>query len=433
MDLIALLLYAGITIAMVVSKLFGQRGRIYEFPFWAGIIAAGWFLPQAVGALHSAGDLPGGAYSTALSFAALCNLAMWVGFEFAARRPLNPDSWLCTDYDNSRIFTAGAVMCAFGWFFQYKLYSIAASMEGVTQWSGRAVIYLFFASVFQMGLVALWLLYLSRRNWFDFRMLLFLVPCYLTMFKAAFINGRRSAMMNLFSYLFVGFWLVLRKALPRWVLLGAIALGLLLINSIGLYRSIMKDPTLTMKQKVSVLMNSELVEVSKDNISESGTEFENYVYMIAFYSTYGNLDYGAFHWNELVFSFVPGQIVGRDFKKSLMFDTGMSARDVSKVLLTRFGYEKGVGTTISGYADSYGSFAWMGWIKFLLIGLMMGALYRYADNGRFQAQMLYIFVLGTAMHAISHGTNRILSSIWVYFFMLGWPALYFARIKRDPS
>lgn len=60
----------------------------------------------------------------------------------------------------------------------------------------------------------------------------------------------------------------------------------------------------------------------------------------------------------------------------------------------------------------------------------MGTLYRYAMAGAFLGQFLYVMQMGTAMHAISHGTNRILVSEWVYFFALCFPLLYWAKIKR---
>ncbi len=430
MELFALSLYATVTIAMVLACFFGPRGKIYEFPFWAGIIAAGWFLPQAIGGYRALDQFPPGSYFTAMMTAAFCNAAMWIGFEVAKRKPVNETSWLAADFRERGLFWAGAGMCMFGWFFQYKLYQLSEEVLSKGQWSGVAVIYLFLASVFQMGFVTLWLLYLSRRKWIDVRYIFFLTPCLWTLLGAAFLHGRRSAMMATFSYLFVTAWFVLRKAIPRWALLGAVGVGLLLVNSIGIYRSIMSEEDLTLKQKFEKVLRADYMAESKENLEEAGAEFRNYVLVTALYSDTGRYDFGGFHWNEFVFSFVPGQIIGREFKKSLMFETGLSARDVGPLLLEKYGYEKGVGTTMSGYADSFGSFAWFGWIKFLLIGLMMGALYRHAMAGHFLGQMLYVYVLSVAMHAVSHGTDRILSAVWVYFLGLGYPVISRAKVKR---
>ncbi len=59
----------------------------------------------------------------------------------------------------------------------------------------------------------------------------------------------------------------------------------------------------------------------------------------------------------------------------------------------------------------------------------MGVLYRHAMTGYFMAQLLYVYLLGTSMSAISHATHSVLVSQWVYFFAFGYPVLYWAKLK----
>jgi hypothetical protein len=428
MDLIALISYATVTMLMVLFYFFRGKGTYFEFPFWAGLISGGWFLPQAIQLCPEADKLPEGAYASGLFFAALCNAAMWAGFSFANDRITQRKSWLADDFDKRKLYWAGAVMCMVGFFFQWKLLALPDELFKSTQWSGALVKYLFFASIFKLGFVTIWLLYLSERKWVNVKLLVFIVPCLLLLLQAVVLKGRRGEMMNLFSFIFCSLWLVRRYPIPRVILIAAVCVGLTLVNSIGIYRVMMRDKDTPVLERLSKAAKA--VSEEKNRTRSGGSEFRNYTYTVALYQESNRFDYGGIHWNELVFNYVPAQLVGRDFKESLALESGMSAREASDVLLEKFGYRMSVGTTISGYADAYGSFSWFGFVKFLLIGLMMGTLYRHAMNGTFLGQMLYVYVLGTAMHAVSHGTNRILASVWVYFFALAYPLLFRARIAK---
>ena len=96
----------------------------------------------------------------------------------------------------------------------------------------------------------------------------------------------------------------------------------------------------------------------------------------------------------------------------------------------KYGHDLKVGSTVTGYCDSFASFSWFGFIKFGLAGMIMGYLYRHANNHYFTAQLLYAYMLAPALHIISHGTHKMLVSSWAYFFMFCFPLLLFAK-KQD--
>ena len=106
-----------------------------------------------------------------------------------------------------------------------------------------------------------------------------------------------------------------------------------------------------------------------------------------------------------------------------LFDPAKPARE-------NYGHEFRLGTTITGYCDAFGSFGWLGFIKFTWVGIMMGILYRHAIRGAFLGQLLYVMNLNAAMHIISHGSHKILVSTWVYFFALCFPLLLFAKVGK---
>lgn len=297
------------------------------------------------------------------------------------------------------------------------------------QWSGATVKYHFFSGVFKFGFITLWLLYLSQDRIISPRLLTFIIPSLLLLFSAVVLRGRRGEMMNLVSYLFVSWWFVRRYSVPRWFIVSGLLLGLVLINGIGTYRSIMKNKEVSLEERLSLAANADYLASSKMIADKSGFEFKNYIFYRQVSAETGNFDYGCLHWNKLIFNYVPAQLLGGEFKESLMIEQ-LETESPRLLAKEMYGHAYRTGTTSTGYSDAFGSFGWLGFIKFLLIGWMMGTLYRHAIQGRFLGQLLYIYMLGTAMHAISHGTHRILFAVWVYFFVFVFPVLCWARLKR---
>ena len=429
MNLFSLILYGAVNIAMVLYYLSG-KGRFYQFPFWAGTIALGWFFPQAVGGYFNSGEFPINAYSDGMFFAALCTASLWMGFEYAVKRgPQSKTSWLSAPMNPERLYYAGAVLCLFGFLFQWKLWSLPEEMLAQSQWSGATVKYLFLASVFKFGFLTLWLLYLSQPKMVAPKLLIFIIPCLAFLLGAAVLRGRRSEMMNLFSYLAVGFWLVRRISVPRWLVSLLMVIGLIFISGISTYRGIMKNKEISLTERLSEAVNVDYLSASRGALDQSGAEFKNFIYYRQIHADMGIYDFGIVHWNRFVSNYIPAQLVGRGLKNSLMLPpTDLSIKNLVE---ERYNHTFKLGTTSTGYKDAFGSFGWFGGIKFLLIGLIMGALYRHAMQGAFFGQLLYLYVLTTAMQATTHGTNAILVRIWVYFFMLCYPVLFWAQVRSD--
>ncbi|MBN2783916.1 MAG: hypothetical protein JXR25_03755 [Pontiellaceae bacterium] len=403
-----------------------RRNRIFEFPFWAGVISMGWFFPQAIGGL-AADKYPEGAYASGMLFASICTMALWVGYVQATKkRDPGSGGWLDSRFKIRWVFYAGALLCLAGFYFEWKLNSLPEEMLKATQWTGATVKYHFLASVFKFGFLALWLLYLEERKTANVRLLIFLVPSLLLLLEAAVINGRREAMMNIVAYLLICPWFVRRISIPRWMLVVGLLLGLVLINSIGLYRGIMKQKDLPLSERLKAALQADYTQESKETMKNSGKEFDNYIFYRQVYAEDGGYNYGLKHWNGLVFNYVPAQWVGRGTKDALMISIQDNTIETAR---QRYGHTLGVGTTLPGYTDAFGSFWWLGFIKFYIIGWMMGGLYRHAMNGSFFAQLLYVYALGDAMRGITHGTHAILCGIWVYFFALAFPVFYMGREK----
>jgi hypothetical protein len=424
MDLFALVLYGGVNLWMVLHHL-GGRGRYNQFPFWIGMIALGWFYPQAIGGYVNVERFPPNAYADGMLFASLCTIAVWVGFDLALKRKTERPSWLDAGFDEKKLYYAGAGLCLFGFFFQWKLWSLPEELLAQTQWSGATVKYLFFASVFKIGFITLWLSYLRQSRWVVWKYLVFIIPCFLLFFEAAVLRGRRAGMMELASYLVISLWFVKRWSAPRWVIVSGLVAGLIFINAIGTYRAIMKKKELSLSQRLTLAANADYVSKSMERLDESGMEFKNYIYYRQVHVDEKFYDFGLTHWNQFVFNYVPAQLIGKKTKESLYIK--LNDLSMSRIAKERYGHSFHIGTTLTGYKDAFGSFGWLGFVKFLIIGAMMGMLYRRAMQGAFLGQLLYVYFLTKAMQTVSHGTNDILVRVWVYFLVLGYPVLYWAR------
>ena len=98
MELFALILYGAINIAMLLWYL-PNRGRFYQFPFWAGAIALGWFYPQAIGGYLNVWLYPENAYTSGMLFASLCTVALWIGFERTIHKPVKQNRLFAIQYN----------------------------------------------------------------------------------------------------------------------------------------------------------------------------------------------------------------------------------------------------------------------------------------------------------------------------------------------
>lgn len=422
MNLASLVLFGLINGAMVLNHLL-KKNRIFEFPFWAGIIALGWFMPMAIGGCANASQFPEYAYSNGMFFASLCTGGLWISYHLALKKEPVIASWLYVSFDGHRLYVAAIIFTLFGFFFEWKLSNLPSELLAMTQWSGITVRYYFLASVFKFGFLVLWLMYLRQPKIFVPKILAFLVPGLLLLLKGAVLGGSRAVMMDLVSYIFVSLWFVRRFTLPRWMLIYGLVGGVVLINGIGVYRSIMKNKDLSVSERLSEAIHADYTQETESVIEESGEEFKNYIFYRRIYEEEDSYDFGARHWNLLIFNYVPAQIVGRKFKQSLMLP--LMNPDVSA--LKKYGHKFARGTTSTGYLDAFGSFGWLGFIKFCLIGSILGTLYRYAMHGSFLGQLLYVYLLTKGMHAVSHGTHDVLVRAWVYFFLLGYPLLKWAE------
>jgi oligosaccharide repeat unit polymerase len=385
-----------------------RSGKIYEYPFLAGTTFLGFVLPQ-MPALANDPFLPEGAFAKTASFTILCAAACGLGWT-TGNRPMRILRWTL---DGRRLLWVAALLSVAGAFFYFKLSRLPKEVLSSSQWTGLPVQYIFFAKLLNYGFLVAVLCFMRRPS---------KTPLCIALFGAmlildrVIIAGRRSEMTEVLLAILLAAWFHRGIAAPRIVALAGALAAALALGSTGDYREISQgdaDNKWSQLSKIDVLGNF------RELLQNGGPELRNATLRINATDRSLIFDYGIFHWNVLVFNFVPAQIVGRAFKESLRLEIpGEYDRD----------YVPSTGSTETGMADAFASFWYFGAIKFLLIGYSLGRIYRAAMAGSAVAQLLYMLSVAPAMVAITHHTQWVLSS-WVNIALLLLPALALSRTR----
>jgi hypothetical protein len=421
LDLLLLLLVAAGATAMAIWSLRSRDG-MYQFPFLASAVYIGWILPPAIGLCNNT-SIPDGSYAAMMFMALLCLIAIFAAQEMPLKpRPVRP-----LEYDEKALMLGSAGLTVFGAFFAFMISSLPPEAL-VGQWSGPATIYLFLAHAQYYGFAIALSLLLRNFTW----PLCLIAVFNLYFFLAAIvIGGRRGVTMEVGLIILTALWFERRIVLRRWQMLIAVVIGTLAFNSIGMYRALVFEnsqlgygsnewrlPTLD-----RVLSLDYLGTLS--SFAESGSEeLRNAAVFISAKIESGNYNLGAGYWNDLVFHYVPGQLVGFDLKSSIMFQPDNDAYNV-------YFYEAQLGMTSTGLYDSFAAFGYFGALAFFLIGIMLRRYYTLSMVGDFRAKLLYGLLISTAMESITHSTSWFFSYMpQVFLFVLPVLAMAQARSKQ---
>ena len=397
-----------------------RRGRVIEFPFLMACVYAGWLIPQLVGLTNNT-TLPKVGLEKTIFMATLCLTAAWWGY---TKNKVSAKSFQWR-FSHERLKLGSAVLSLLGAFFFYKVSLLAAEVTVATggQWSGIITIYVFFGDLLTVGMAIALVLYIKTPSAFALSVLLFDLAFYL---DRIILKGRRAAMAELGLMVLMAMWFQRRWLPPRWAMVAALMLATLVINSIGDYRSTMlaDDMTTYSHAGLKEILDIDYVgNIQRIFEGKSGNDdLENAVMNIEAADRAFTFDLGLSHWNGFVKAYIPGQWVGREFKRSLMIDFG-------NIAYSEYQYIPHVGSTSTGLSDSFLSFWYVGAIKFFLIGLIMSRWYRAALKDRFVAQIIVMLAITPSLHAITHSTHL----FFVFFVKLAAfliPVLVFARVQE---
>lgn len=401
-------IFAGFVLCLLAGGLLARPERMYQFPFLAGVMTFGFLLPQLPALVHDR-FLPSGAYAKTMIMGIL-SLAMLVLGWRMARRPIK---LLRMSFSETRLLWAAAGLSVFGAIFYFLLSRLPGDVSIGMQMTGMPVVYLFFAQLMPYGL-AIALLCLARRpSWFALAIILFDLVFYL---DRILVTGKRAEAIQLLLMILLAFWFYRRMVVPRIIMFAGIFAGTFLMTSMGDYRQITRA--------ASGFVLDDIIEIDyaanfNETLERGGLEMRNAVLRIDEIDRRLEFDYGKFHWNRIVFTFVPAQLVGARIKDALRLATPQPGRD----------YNPLTGTTETGLVDAFASFWYFGALKFLLLAWVMRRLWETAVAGEMLGQLVYMLSIVPAMHAISHQTDWVVT-VWLHMAIFLVPVLSVCRIRN---
>lgn len=397
-----------LTIIMLLHGL-AERGRFHQYPFLAATIFLAFILPQVPGLLNSH-FVDQSALAKTLFMATLCLAACGAGWHVGVRCQGPRQIY----FSETRLLQVAAFLSLAGAYFFYKFGQLPDEERLRGMLTGTAVMHLFFAKLLTYGMAIALLCYALRPSKFALYIILFDLFFYL---ERAVIAGRRSDMAGLFLMVSLALWFQRRWSMPRPVVIGGICMAFIGLLAADDYR---QSTYLSENPDWSAVLDIDLSTKWEALLSGGGEEMRNAVHVINRAEEAKAFNYGLSHWNSTVFAYVPAQLVGYEFKYSLMIDLPNDFE---------IDYNWSVGTTSTGMADAFTSFWYFGAIKFFVIALFMGVIYASSVRGHTAMQLTYMLSMIPSLQAITHFTNEMVIA-WIHMAVFLGPALYYAMLPR---
>ncbi len=400
----------GLCVALLAEGIVNKQ-KMYEFPFLGAGTFLAYVIPQFIG-LQGDPTLPFGAYDKAIVMTILCVVAVYVGY-YTRRKPFDFFHW---EFEPKDLLRLAFILSLISSFFFFLISRLPDEMTDESQWTGLPVAFIFFARSLKYGLAIALYLFFKYKDKRALGIVLFDMIFYL---DRILISGRRGDTVELAMVLLLTLFFTRQYIIPRVAMFSGLVFGTLLVHSIGDYRHQVRGEG---KSPLEAIQNISFRDNFDQIMQEGHAEVTNAIYTIASTEATGNYDFGIFHWNTLIFNYVPAQLFGRAFKDALLikYEDGFGPY---------FYYQVKVGSTFTGIADAFRSFGYFGFLKFFLIAYIIRGMFLSAKDGN----IVFIFVLAVitkdAMHAITHHTQWFFSPlVHISIFLLS--GLYLIKKKQ---
>lgn len=390
--------------------------RIYQYPFFMGSMFLSFLLPQAFSLVRNPGALSQNALDRVLFMACLCAAACWIGYQIPVNR-----KWLAqlqVKVDDKRLFQVGIALMIQGYFFSFLVSRTPSKGAEGENFSGPVTIYLFFSGVIYIAF-AIFLLQLLKTP--RFVNLLFTIMAGWIPLQTV-LGGRRQPTMTFLVIIGLAFWLILRKVPPRWLSIVALVLMIIVIPVVGQLRSEFWSLVFD-GQWDQIFYESQ--KAFQEQQQGDILELRNaalYIDAVTNSDLYG---FGSIWWDQIIFQYVPGQLLGYGFKQSLQFNLL-----TQETLINLYGYSFPVGTTITGIGDSFTEFGYLGCLTFAVMGYIFKNLWVSAVYQKsIFSGLLYISLLSPAMLSLTHSIGRFLQEAVFQIFFVSL-TIYCSRSRK---
>lgn len=386
---------------------------VFQFPFLIACVSLTFVTPQLVNLLKSGYFIQDGIDEVILLNLCLCNIALTIGFNTQSNKK-NIVEYSIIRLDNRKLLERTIYVF-------FLVGSIATLMNrGVYKGgfvSGTFVIISFFTS---FGTIALLLILIAHQRGIlkgKIFVILSVIIIVLTLDKII-ASGRRAATINL-VLMILYFFLNRKSSIYTYLKICVPAffvIGMILGSQIGKYRETAYQGNKTFIENISSLdFSSSEIDARVLQKGEIYNAFEG-MRMIYLKNIY---DYGAYNWNGIVKDYIPTALFSKEFKNSLMI------KEESQDLVN---YLTRSGSTMTGYFDSFLSFGILGFIKFWIMGTIMGFLWRRRNQSDLSI-LLYFSLLTPGLHVLTHSSNYFVSE-YVFEIIFIYPMLKLQSSKE---
>lgn len=402
--------------AMVAPAIWRKEYRL-QFPCLAGLTV----LYQIALPLASLNTQPGEVSTRSLArfsvMAILCLLAAWAGYEW---RWGSRHSSLVR-FDPRRLVASALILVALGGYFTWRYSAVTPDFDlekgGMT---GIGTVYLTLAFVGRYGAILAAILFMRVKDW----LLLVLVLPQLSTYYQLFLIGRRSPTGEIMVIICLLLFFYRQWAIPFWLmLLGVFGMAVFCFN-IGTIRATVEHP---LRERIEAVRAGDPL----DSLTLEGmvrdrqfVEVFNAAKFMEAKEQGGHYTYGLHFWNQLVFGYVPAQIVGREFKESLRFPLTDDAQEA--------GFEKSTGTCETGIGEAFMAYGYFGCGLFFVLGAFM----RWAWEGAMRKNILHQFVtmLCTLQAVLTFSTQLwTFVNLLVSIAMFAGPLLWWSHVPSGAA
>jgi hypothetical protein len=392
--------------------------RIYQYPFFMGSMFISFLLPQAFALVSNPGPVSQEALERVLFMSCLCAAGCWIGNTFQPNQQWLAKLNIITD--ERKLFRAGIALMAQGYLFNFLLSRTAAQTAAHNgNWTGPATIYIFFVQVIYIAFAIFLLQFLKRPKVINF--IFTIIAGWPTV--QPILIGRRQPTMTFIIIVGISFWLIYRYLPPRWFVISAIVLMTLIMPVIGILRDGFWNLVFSGNWEEVLSASQKAFESQQEG---DILELRNAALLMDGVERTGLYGYGTRFWDDIIFQYVPGQIVGYDVKESLQFQIFKP-----ELLNDLYGYSMPTGTTTTGVGDSFMEFSYLGFVCFILLAYIFKNLWISSVYHKSMiSSILYMGLVSPAMVGLTHGLGRFLKEALFQVIFVTLVAFY-SRVKPN--
>lgn len=362
-------------------------------PSLVSVIFVTWLMPQLFFVQEQEQDIFIATTVFGL-FGATCFIAIAAGFRMGARRRRRVSQVVQLSTPSVVLWSAISIFLN----LQY-LAAFEANRE-ISQWSGSGTIIAFFSSirlvVFPLSAIAFF------RNPNVVLGAVLAANLYIVV-QISFGELRRSDMISFILVLFLVYYFVRGRVPSLGFFTVTVPMAIIIVFSISELRNIQDTFLSEGRTAFDIILSGALRDIDFGSAVVGSVSFapdvRNGSYIIAYCLETLDYRFGAELWNDLVWQYVPAQLVGASVKDALLVGERVS---IYSDLLSYFNYSRSPGSTRTGIGSAFLDLGPMGFVYFFVIGWICGRVFSQAATGDLIAQAFYIALLAPVLISFTH-------------------------------